>query len=130
VNTNLDLLILMSKLLFTWQWAQTNTFARVWLSIKIFLSLQSYMLKKQSNYFLIYVWRGQRRLELGILQTPVNLHFCFEQYFSTNIEELWVSSSLFIFVAVRPIVNFINVLRAPFSYESALRSFSLVTFWL
>ncbi len=29
-----------------------------------------------------------------------------------------------------PGVNFINILRAHFSYESASRSFSLVTFWL
>jgi len=27
-------------------------------------------------------------------------------------------------------VNFINILRKPFSYKSVLRSFSLVTVWL
>jgi len=30
----------------------------------------------------------------------------------------------------RPGVNFINILHAPFSYKSALHSFSIITVWL
>jgi len=33
-------------------------------------------------------------------------------------------------VTARSGVNFINILRVPFSYQSYLRSFSLVTVWL
>jgi len=62
--------------------------------------------------------RTQKFASLHILRIS-SRHFCLHDGPSANL------------IAInQPVVNFINILRERFSYEKALRSFSLITVWL